>query len=284
MPIDLQKALGATLPASSASWGVDNVILYHLGIGAGAGKATDPKELEYTYERNLKVLPSFAVVPVFGAIGGMNSVPGIDVNLMMVLHGEQEVIIHRPIPTEATIESTAKVAAIHDKGKAAVIVMDVDSKEKGGGPLFTNRFTIFARGEGGFGGDPGPKASNEAPTRAPDAVVESPTVSHQALLYRLSGDKNPLHADPDFAKMGGFDTPILHGLCSFGIVCKATVDKMLDGAVDKVASYGARFAGVVFPGETIVTSMWKEDKKIVVSAKTKERGTPVISNAAISLR
>jgi len=284
MPIDLQKALGATLPASSASWGVDNVILYHLGVGAGAGKATDPKELEYTYERNLKVLPSFAVVPVFGAIGGMNSVPGIDVNLMMVLHGEQEVIIHRPIPTEATIESTAKVAAIHDKGKAAVIVMDVDSKEKGGGPLFTNRFTIFARGEGGFGGDPGPKASNEAPTRAPDAVVESPTVSHQALLYRLSGDKNPLHADPDFAKMGGFDTPILHGLCSFGIVCKATVDKMLDGAVDKVASYGARFAGVVFPGETIVTSMWKEDKKIVVSAKTKERGTPVISNAAISLR
>ncbi|HVM97996.1 MAG TPA: MaoC/PaaZ C-terminal domain-containing protein [Candidatus Acidoferrales bacterium] len=284
MPIDLQKALGATLPASSASWGVDNVILYHLGIGAGAGKATDPKELEYTYERNLKVLPSFAVVPVFGAIGGMNSVPGIDVNLMMVLHGEQEVIIHRPIPTEATVESTAKVAAIHDKGKAAVIVMDVDSKEKGGAPLFTNRFTIFARGEGGFGGDPGPKASNEAPTRAPDAVVESPTVSHQALLYRLSGDKNPLHADPDFAKMGGFDTPILHGLCSFGIVCKATVDKMLDGAVDKVASYGARFAGVVFPGETIVTSMWKEGNKIVVSAKTKERGTPVISNAAIGLR
>ena len=284
MPIDLQKALGATLPASTASWGVDNVILYHLGIGAGAGKATDPKELEYTYERNLKVLPSFAVVPVFGAIGGMNSVPGIDVNLMMVLHGEQEVIIHRPIPTEATVESTAKVAAIHDKGKAAVIVMDVDSKEKGGAPLFTNRFTIFARGEGGFGGDPGPKASNEAPTRAPDAVVESPTVSHQALLYRLSGDKNPLHADPDFAKMGGFDTPILHGLCSFGIVCKATVDKMLDGAVDKVASYGARFAGVVFPGETIVTSMWKEGNKIVVSAKTKERGTPVISNAAIGLR
>ncbi|MBI3784358.1 MAG: MaoC family dehydratase N-terminal domain-containing protein [Deltaproteobacteria bacterium] len=284
MPIDLKKALGATLPASTASWGADNVILYHLGIGAGAGKPTDPKELEYTYERNLKVLPSFAVVPVFGAIGGMNSIPGIEVNLMMVLHGEQEVIIHRPIPTEATVESTAKVAAIHDKGKAAVIVMDVDSKEKGGAPLFTNRFTIFARGEGGFGGDPGPKASNEAPTREPDAVVESPTVSHQALLYRLSGDKNPLHADPDFAKMGGFDTPILHGLCSFGIVCKATVDKMLDGAVDKVAGYGARFAGVVFPGETIVTSMWKEGNKIVLAAKTKERGTPVISNAAISLR
>jgi acyl dehydratase len=284
MPIDLKKAQGATLPASSGSWNADNVILYHLGIGAGVGKATDPKELEYTYERNLKVLPSFAVVPVFGAIGGMNSVPGIEVNLMMVLHGEQEVIIHRLIPTEAEIESTAKVAGIYDKGKAALIVMDVDSKEKGGAPLFTNRFTIFARGEGGFGGEAGPKPANEAPSREPDAVVESPTVSHQALLYRLSGDKNPLHADPDFAKMGGFDTPILHGLCSFGIVCKAVVDKLLDGAVDKVAGYSARFAGVVFPGETIVTSMWKEGSKIIIAAKTKERGTPVISNAAISLR
>jgi acyl dehydratase len=284
MPIDLSKALGATLPASTSSWGPDNVILYHLGIGAGVGKATDAKELEYTYERNLKVLPSFAVIPVFGAIGGMNSVPGIDINLMMVLHGEQEVIIHRPIPTLAKVESAAKVAGIYDKGKAALIVMDVETKEVGGQPLFTNRFTIFARGEGGFGGEPGPKTSNEAPSRTPDAVVESPTVPHQALLYRLSGDKNPLHCDPDFAKMAGFDTPILHGLCSFGVVCKAVVDKMLDGAVEKVAGYGARFAGVVFPGETIVTSMWKEGNKIIIAAKTKERDTPVISNSAITLR
>lgn len=284
MPIDLKKALGATLSASTSSWGPDNVILYHLGVGAGVGKATDAKELEYTYERNLKVLPSFAVIPVFGAIGGMNSVPGIDINLMMVLHGEQEVIIHRPIPTAAKVESAAKVAGIYDKGKAALIVMDVETKEVGGQPLFTNRFTIFARGEGGFGGEPGPKTANEAPSRAPDAVVESPTAPHQALLYRLSGDKNPLHCDPDFAKMAGFDTPILHGLCSFGVVCKAVVDKMLDGAVEKVAGYGARFAGVVFPGETIVTSMWKEGNKIIIAAKTKERDTPVISNSALALR
>lgn len=182
------------------------------------------------------------------------------------------------------MESEARVAGIYDKGKAALIVMDVDTKEKGGAPLFTNRFTIFARGEGGFGGESGPKPGNEAPEREPDAVVETATTPHQALLYRLSGDKNPLHCDPDFAKMGGFDTPILHGLCSFGIVCKAVVDTMLDGDVTKVAGYGARFAGVVFPGETIVTSMWKEDGKIIVSAKTRERGTPVISNAAVTLR
>lgn len=284
MPIDVEKALGAQLPPSTACWGPDQVILYHLGVGAGLGKATDPKELEYTYERNLKVLPSFAVIPVFGAIGGMNSIPGLDINLMMVLHGEQHVTLHRPIPTSAAIESTARVAAIHDKGKAAVIVMDVDSREKDGEPLFTNRFTIFARGEGGFGGDPGPKPSSEAPSRAPDAVIESPTVPHQALLYRLSGDKNPLHCDPDFARFAGFDTPILHGLCSFGVICKGAVDELLDGAGEKVASYGGRFAGVVFPGETIVTSAWREGNQILLSAATKERGTPVLSNASLTLR
>lgn len=284
MPVDPSKALGATLSAGESKWGADNVILYHLGIGAGAGKATDAKELEYTYEARLKVLPSFAVIPIFGSMGGLGSVPGIDINFMMVLHGEQDVEIHRPIPVSATIESESKVVGLYDKGKAALIVLEVTSKEKGGAPLFTNRFSIFARGEGGFGGESGPKAGNLAPDRAPDVEVESPTVSHQALLYRLSGDKNPLHIDPDFAKMGGFDTPILHGLCSYGIVCKAVVDTLLDGAVDKVARYQARFAGVVFPGETIVTSMWKEGNQILIAAKSKERGTPVIANSAITLR
>lgn len=284
MPIDVQKALGAQLPATTGAWHPDQVILYHLGIGAGMNKPTDPKELEYTYERYLKVLPSFAVIPVFGALGGMNNIPGIQINLAMVLHGEQEIVLHRSLPVSAQIENTARVAGIYDKGKAALIVLEVNTKEQGGGPLCTNRFTIFARGEGGFGGDPGPKAQHETPSRAPDAVVESPTMPHQALLYRLSGDKNPLHCDPEFAKLAGFEKPILHGLCSYGIVCKAVVDTMLDGAVDKVAAYAARFSGVVYPGETIVTSMWKEGDKIVIAAKTKERDTPVISNSAIQLR
>ncbi|GBD24972.1 hypothetical protein HRbin30_00286 [bacterium HR30] len=284
MPIDVQKALGAQLPSTTGSWNPDQVILYHLGIGAGLTKPTDRKELEYTYERYLKVLPSFAVIPVFGALGGMNNIPGININLAMVLHGEQEIELQRPLPVAAEIENTARVAGIYDKGKAALIVLEVSTKEKGGAPLFTNRFTIFARGEGGFGGDPGPKAQHEMPARPADAVVESPTMPHQALLYRLSGDKNPLHCDPEFAKLAGFEKPILHGLCSFGIVCKAVVDTMLDGGVDRVASYAARFSGVVYPGETIVTSMWKEDGKIVISAKTKERDTPVISNSAIRLR
>jgi acyl dehydratase len=284
MPIDLEKAQKAQLPDSEASWDHDRVILYHLGVGAGA-KATDPNELEYTYERNLKVLPSFGVIPVFSALGGIASIPGVQINFALVLHGEQDIEIHQPLPPAAKIKSSARVAGIYDKGKAALIVLEVASREaESGTPLFTNRFSIFARGEGGFGGDPGPKGSIEAPDRAPDFVVESPTLPQQALLYRLSGDKNPLHADPGFAKMGGFDTPILHGLCSYGVVCKAVVDTALGGDVTKVARYQARFSGVVFPGETLVTSMWKDGGRILVSATSKERGKPVISNAAVTLR
>jgi acyl dehydratase len=283
MPIDPKKALGATLPDSTGSWEKDDVILYHLGVGAGA-RATDPKELEYTYEKNLKVLPSFGVIPVFGSMGGFAGVPGMQINFALVLHGEQDIEIHRPIPPEAKIKSTGRIAGLYDKGKAALIVNEIDTRLESGERLFTNRFSIFARGEGGFGGDPGPKPGNEAPSRKPDVVAESPTLPQQALLYRLCGDKNPLHADPDFAKLGGFDRPILHGLCSFGIVCKAVVDHCLGGDTAKVARYQARFSGVVFPGETIVTSAWQDGKTILISAATKERKTPVLSNAAITLR
>jgi acyl dehydratase len=283
MPIDLEKTRTARPIESSASWTKDQVILYHLGVGAGA-RATDPKELEYTYEKNLKVLPSYGVIPVFGAMGGLGAMPGVQINFALVLHGEQDIEIHRPIPPEAKTRSSARLANIYDKGKAALIVMEVATKLESGEPLFTNRFSIFARGEGGFGGDAGPRPGNEPPSRKPDVVAESPTLPQQALLYRLNGDKNPLHADPEFAKLGGFDRPILHGLCSFGIVCKAVVDHCLDGDTAKVARYQARFAGVVFPGETIVTSAWKDGKQILIQAATKERSSPVISNAAITLR
>jgi acyl dehydratase len=284
MPIEPQKALAAKFAPATSSYDQDDVILYHLGIGAGV-PPTDPNELEYTYEKNLKVLPSFGVIPVFSAMGAsLFNVEGLKFNPAMLLHGEQDIEIHRPLPTAAQIESQVRIAGIYDKGKAALVVLEVATKEQGGAPLFTNRFSLFLRGEGGFGGDAGPKAGNEAPSRAPDLTVESKTLPQQALLYRLSGDKNPLHADPSFAKMGGFDTPILHGLCSFGIVCKAAVDHALAGDVTRVARYQARFAGVFFPGETMVTSIWREGSRLLVASKSKERGTPVLSNAALTLR
>jgi acyl dehydratase len=293
MPIEPQKALAAKFAPSTSSYEQDDVILYHLGVGAGV-PATDANELEYTYEKSLKVLPSFGVVPVFASMGAsLFNVEGLKFNPTMLLHGEQDIEIHRPLPTAAQLESQVRIAGIYDKGKAALVVLEVATQEQGGAPLFTNRFSLFLRGEGGFGGPRGPEGepgaaghgpAREAPARAADLTVESKTLPQQALLYRLSGDKNPLHADPGFAKMGGFDTPILHGLCSFGIVCKAAVDHALAGDVAKVARYQARFAGVFFPGETMVTSIWREGKQLLLASKSKERGTPVLSNAAITLR
>ena len=286
MPVDPSVALGATIEPFTTSWDADDVILYHLGIGAGLNKPTDAAELAYTYEQRLAVLPTFGVVPAFRALveAVTGQVPGLAINPVMVLHGEQDLEVHKAIPTSGNVEHRPKVASLYDKGKAALVTIEVESGPPGD-PLFTNRFTIFARGEGGFGGDPNsPPPGNTPPEREPDAVAESPTMSHQALIYRLSGDKNPLHADPDFAKLGGFDTPILHGLCTYGIAAKAVIDTLLDGDVAAVARYQVRFTGVVFPGETVLTSMWRDGGRIVLSATTKERGQPVLANAAIWTR
>jgi acyl dehydratase len=183
------------------------------------------------------------------------------------------------------VVSSGKVAELWDKGKACLCVLEIETREKeSGDALFTNRFGIFLRGEGGFGGEKGPDAGNAAPDREPDGVIERASLPQQALLYRLSGDKNPLHADPEFAKMGGFDKPITHGLCSYGIVCKAIVDEVLGGDVSKVARYQARFRGVAFPGETYVVKYWKEGDQVIVEASSKERGAPIISNCAVTVR
>lgn len=289
MPIDVDGVRGVTLPDAEATWTADDVILYHLGVGAGV-PPTDPGELAYIYEARLKVLPTFAVVPAFGALAALFRVDGIDINPMMVLHGEQTVTLHRPLPPAATVRTTATIVDVLDKGKGAAIVIEARTHDEHGEALATNRFLAFARGEGGFdpaGSRTPAPASPTSPTppeRPPDVVVESPTLVQQAALYRLSGDKNPLHVDPDFAALGGFDRPILHGLCSYGIVAKAVVDHALDGDVAAVDSYVARFAGVLFPGETIVTSMWRTPEGIVVGATCKERGTPVITNAAVTVK
>ena len=287
MPIDPSVALGAPIPSFTTTWDADDVILYHLGIGAGLGQPTDPAELAYTYEQRLAVLPSFGVIPAFPGLltAFSGEVPGLAIDPALGLHGEQDLEIHQPIPTSGSVENRPRVAALYDKGSAGVVVIEVESGPAGD-PLFTNRFTVFARGEGGFGGDQNsPAPQNAPPHREPDAVAESPTLRHQALIYRLSGDKNPLHADPDFAKLGGFEAPILHGLCTYGIACKAVVDTLLDGDVNAVARYQVRFTGVVFPGETVVTSMWQEGDRIVLSATTTERpDKAVLSNAAIGVR
>jgi len=282
MPIDPDKLRGAVLSGGTARWTQEDIIMYHLGLGAGVA-ATDPRELEYVYEGNLKVLPTFGVIPLFDVLSAVQGLDGVDFDLAMLLHGEQDLRLHGPIPTEATVDSTGSVVGVYDKGKAALLVIETETLGASGEPMFTNRFSMFIRGEGGFGGEAGPKAGNDPPSREPDVVLTSPTLPQQALIYRLSGDMNPLHADPEFARLGGFDRPILHGLCTYGVVCKAVVDNMLDGDVNRVGRFQVRFAGVVFPGETIVTSVWRERNRLLLQAGVRERDTAVITNAAITL-
>ena len=297
MAIDPSKALGAQLPPAEATWTQDQIILYALGAGIGYGQDPTSKEvLQYTYENGLKALPTYGVIPVFGTLMSLMTVPGIQINPMMILHGEQYLeILKSPMPVNATVVNEAKLTGIYDKGfdkeknrgKGATIEVEVLTKEKASGtPLFRNVFTTFVRGEGGFApdGPKAPEAGNNPPDRAPDKVLEYKTMGHQALLYRLSGDKNPLHADPMFAKMGGFEKPILHGLCTFANVGRAVIDGFAGGDPTKFKSIKVRFSSPVMPGETIVVSMWKEsDTDIIVKASVKERNLDVISNAKVTL-
>lgn len=279
MPIDLNKALGAELKPATHEYGVDQVILYHLGLGAGT-PPTDAQELRYVYEKSLVVLPSYGALLPMPLVLDMVEVEGLGVDLTKLLHGEQDITIHRPLPVATTVTTAGRIAEIWDKGKAALVVLEAETSDADG-PILTSRTSAFLRGQGGFGGERGPVTGAPAPDRAPDHVLRSPTLPQQALIYRLSGDKNPLHADPEFAALGGFDRPILHGLCTYGVVCKAVVDRVLGGDVARVGRYMSRFAGSVFPGETIITSVWDEGDRLLLSAATEERQNVVLSNAFI---
>ncbi|MDF1604121.1 MaoC/PaaZ C-terminal domain-containing protein [Nocardioides sp. YIM 152315] len=289
MPIDRDAALGADPSVREVGWTRRDVLLYHLSLGAGRQADTDP-ELAWTYERDLQVLPTFAAVAGQGVSAGdlpapgLN-LPGIDIDLRRILHGGQAHTVHRPLPASGRARIATRVAELWDKGKAAVIVLEATATAPDDEPLWTSRMQIWARGEGGFGGDPGPEQPAHRPERAPDAVLESATTPGQALLYRLNGDLNPLHADPAFAAAAGFDRPILHGLATYGTVAKALVDHVLDGDAARLESIAVRFAGVVVPGETIRTSLWRDGDRIDFVATCPERDdAPVLTHATARVR
>ncbi len=289
--IDVDLALASQIPNVTSSYDERDVALYALGVGA-AQNPLDPKDLPLVYELagdGFRVLPTFGVIPALNVYMKMakegKQTPGLNYGFDRVLHGEQYTEIKRPLPSHATLTHKTKIKDIFDKGKNALVVTATTSVDENGEELIYNELTTFVRGAGGWGGERGPSADvNVPPDRAPDAVISEKTTENQALLYRLSGDWNPLHADPTFAANFGFKKPILHGLCTFGFAARHVIKAFCDGDPRRFKSIKVRFAESVFPGETIKTEMWKEsDGKIIFRCKVAERDATVISNAAIEL-
>ena len=279
MPID-PNLVGKELAPMEFNYGMKEVILYALGIGAG----TRVEELKFVYENGLETLPTFGVVPPFHSLIGILGMEGMDFNLVMLVHGEQYLELYQPIPVEGSLMSYPKISAIYDKVKGALIEIDVLTKNARGEDLFMNRFSAFIRGEGGFGGPTAPEPGNEPPDRAPDRVVEMKTLPQQALIYRLSGDVNPLHADPGFAAVAGYEKPILHGLATFGFAARAVLQEYCNDDPSVFKAIKVRFSKHVYPGETIVTEMWQiSDGQIILRSKTAERGELCLTNASVWL-
>ncbi|MCA9677214.1 MAG: SDR family NAD(P)-dependent oxidoreductase, partial [Myxococcales bacterium] len=288
--IDVDQALGYRFPDMESSYDERDLALYALGVGAARAPGDD-RDLQLVYElhgKGMKALPTYGVIPAINSILTFGkqgkSAPGLNYGLDRVLHGEQYTELKRPLPTHAKLTHRSRIKDIFDKGKNALVITEVISYDEDGNEVVRNEVTTFVRGAGGWGGDRGPAADvNVAPERAPDQVVEEKIPENQALLYRLSGDWNPLHADPGFAKAFGFEQPILHGLCTFGYAGRQVVQAFApDGNPDYFKSIRVRFASTVLPGDTLVTEMWKDgDHKVLFRCKVKERDQVVISNAAI---
>jgi len=250
-----------------------DVVLYALGVGAGFS------DLDYCYEKNLKVIPSFSIASIFDILMqiGLES----NVNLAGVLHGEQELIFHNPIPVDGTMTTQGKITHIYDKGegRGALVVGESDTFHSNGQKLFTSICTIFGRLDGGFGGQNAPKKEVVFPDREPDFVVEAAPSPDQPLIYRLSGDVFSLHVDPEFARMSGFEKPIMHGLCTHGFACRALVDSLIPGAPEKARRMACRFSKTLYPGVPLKTLIWQtEEGHALWRTLNTETGEIVIDN------
>jgi acyl dehydratase len=275
--------VGEPGPGHERSWKSKDALLYAIGVGAGLG---DPlRELEFTTENSegveQRVLPTFGVLlaqaPAARSMG--------DFDRALLVHAEQYVELHRPLPVEGTVRSSATVTGMYDKGSGALVESESVAVDAATGePMITIRSSTFIRGEGGFGGDRGTSAPWQLPERGPDHRVTEPTRPEQALLYRLSGDRNPLHVDPKFAGRGGFSRPILHGLCTYGFTGRALLHELCGGDTARFISMGGRFSAPVLPGETLVISVWADGDGSAQFQTAKEDGTVVIDRGRVRYR
>jgi acyl dehydratase len=283
MPINYDELMQAKSTGIQSKYSDRETMLYALGIGF----MRDPMntdELPFCYENGLKTVPTMATVIGWGQ-GGTMARSGI--NYLMVVHGEQRLTMHKPLPSAAEVLSDERVLGVFDKGKdkGAVIVTERVMREKASGDkLCTLVSTTFARGDGGFGGPKdGAPEPHQLPTRAPDHTHACDTRADQAFIYALSGDRNPLHRDPNVAKMAGFPRPILHGLCTYGTACRAVISTICKYDPTKITGFDVRFSAPVFPGETIVTEMWVDGQIVSFRCKLTERDVVVINNGKCTL-
>ena len=277
MPIDCQELLNWDIPEVIQTITQRDAILYALGIGMGSNPV-DPQQLKFVYEADLKTLPTMAVILCYP--GQWHANPRTGIVSSHVVQGVQKFVIHRALPAVCTVRGKTRINGVYDKGagRGALVTTEcVVSDVASGNVLCTIGTTHFCRANGGFGGPGGPDALPPGiPLRKPDVLCELETLPQAGLIYRLSGDRNPLHADPEYAKRAGFKAPILHGRCTFGVVGHAILKSLCGYDETRLKGMSARFIAPVYPGETICTEMWTEHNNVFFRARVKARDVVVL--------
>jgi acyl dehydratase len=276
MAIRYPEILDLSRTGVPVSWRAKDAILYALGVGLGDAPVDGP-ETAFVYEKGVKVTPTLATVALYRANAG-----DLGLNYARMLHGEQSIAVLRPLTADADLLADGRVVSVHDKGrdKGCVVVTEITLRDANDGEtVCVLTSTIFARGDGGFGGpNHPPPAPHPIPDRAPDRSIDIATNTNQALLFRLLGDLNPLHADPAAARAAGFERPILHGLCTYGVTCRAVLQAYANFDPARIRSHAARFAAPAYPGETLTIDLWTDDDVISFEARVRARGVKIIAN------
>lgn len=280
MPINYEQLVAMKNLDQRYSYGDREVMLYAYAIGMGADPM-DEKELAFVNEATAAARP-LMLVPTFASVAAWGARPGeMNLSRLTVVDGERDITFHKPLATAADITADSSVLGVFDKGKAkgAVIRHQTLLKSVGGEPLATVVASVFARSDGGFGGpSEGQPEPHQVPTREPDLTLDISTRPDQALIYRLCGDRNPLHSDPEFARRAGFPRPILHGMCTYGITCRGILQTYADYDPTAFKRHAARFSSPVYPGETVTLELWRDGDVISFEAKVKARSVIVVRN------